>query len=104
MKSYGAVDLAWAAGFLDGEGCFDFSKGHGNFRIQCSQVVKRPLIKLKAVFGGRVYGPYGPYRNNKQRYFQWNICGSVAEAAAKAMLPYYLVKRAQVRAALKKAA
>ena len=63
------TELAWAAGFFDGEGCIllHTSKGgktHGTNKwryphLHVRQVDRRPLDRFRKALGfGRVYGPY----------------------------------------------
>lgn len=44
-------DLAWAAGFLEGEGTFS---SQGSPRVSAAQVQREPLERLEAMFGGRI--------------------------------------------------
>jgi|SoiMethySBSTD1v2_1073268.scaffolds.fasta_scaffold701158_2 hypothetical protein len=56
MNEIDTHDLAWAAGFLDGEGNFDIGlNNHGTFYVivQATNVDPRPLLKLVALFGGK---------------------------------------------------
>jgi LAGLIDADG endonuclease len=55
-------EYAWAAGFIDGEGCFSL---HSNQRVRLSVVQHdlRPLKKLQTIIGGSICGPHGPYSN-----------------------------------------
>ena len=64
MKS--KYDLAWAAGFFDGEGSFIFSKSrkHRSTSISISQADRFVLDKFRDIVDcGTVGGPYGPYNN-----------------------------------------
>jgi hypothetical protein len=63
--------LYWAAGFLDGEGCFHSNRG----TISASQVSPQTLYWLKAIFGGSVYGPVKRHTPKQQPFFQWRISG-----------------------------
>lgn len=49
-------DLHWAAGFLEGEGCFTpaSSTGSSSDSIDAKQVQKWPLERLRELFGGRI--------------------------------------------------
>lgn len=52
-----AKDIAWAAGFLEGEGCFGRSGGKGKYqseRIWAAQKDPECLKRLLAMFGGRI--------------------------------------------------
>lgn len=44
-------DLAWAAGFLEGEGSFNSQRSP---RVSAAQVQREPLERLQALFGGRI--------------------------------------------------
>lgn len=94
--------VEWAAGFFEGEGyvraiqrrkCVELS-------IDVAQVYREPLDKLQELFGGKVYGPYGPYAANKQPYFKYAAHGELAVQALNAMLPYLFRKGDQARVAL----
>lgn len=68
------AERAWAAGFLDGEGCWTCSnKPHksqfGLFATQSGDGGIENLMRLKKVIGfGHVYGPYHPSGNRKNIY------------------------------------
>ena len=51
-------ELAWAAGFFDGEGCFSWTKDWGCVVIH--QTVLAPLERFQRAVGdiGKIYGPY----------------------------------------------
>lgn len=44
-------DLAWAAGFLEGEGCFS---NYGSPIVTAAQVQREPLDRLSFMFGGNI--------------------------------------------------
>lgn len=47
------TDLAWAAGFLEGEGSFGCHGG--STRVSAGQVQKEPLDRLSKLFGGKMW-------------------------------------------------
>ena len=49
------TDLHWAAGFLDGEGCFHLTKNGLNPHIHATQKDTWALEKLQKLFGGQIY-------------------------------------------------
>ena len=52
-------ELAWAAGFFDGEGCFSYTEKARYGVATITQADIRPLDRFKtAVRVGNVYGPY----------------------------------------------
>lgn len=56
------TDLAWAAGFFDGDGCVGFNKTRAHYKSLCIgivQVNKEPLERfLTVVDAGYINGPY----------------------------------------------
>lgn len=44
-------DLYWAAGFLEGEGCFTSSSA---ITLSASQIEVEPLDRLRLIFGGKI--------------------------------------------------
>lgn len=70
-----ADDLAWAAGFLEGEGSFCI-RSNGRWFLGAGQVDREPLERLQALFGGNIYkrerGP-GVLADgfNRQAWYGW---------------------------------
>lgn len=89
--------VAWAAGFFEGEGHVNVQlrKGKSFFSITVAQVYRSPLDRMCELFGGKVYGPYGPYSSNKQPYYQWQAYNKEAFAALEEMSPFLLRKGEQ---------
>ena len=81
-------DLIWAAGFIDGEGCFTIAKmTHYNshrIRLTVGQSNPGPLQFLKGFFGGSLYG--------KNRHYTWEVTDAAAERVIRALRPYLKVK------------
>lgn len=68
-------ELAWAAGFFDGEGsisCSETKRVHSNGRalkLGIAQVDPRPLERFVKIFGiGKVNGPYNPSSKGRPYY------------------------------------
>lgn len=91
-----AVEKAWAAGFLDGEGCFTLTRSTNkrtvNARIHAGQIVRDPLDKLQGLFGGNV-----SLRDTRNRpFWLWELYGaSACRTVLPQLIPYLVVKRAQ---------
>ena len=99
------VDIAWAAGFFDGEACvglYPNKRANGTIvyksSISVSQVVRAPLEKLQEMFGGVIDA--NPARGNFQTIWIWRIGGLSGDAALTTMRPYMRVKGRQVDALL----
>jgi hypothetical protein len=68
--------LAWAAGFLEGEG--SFKKGNGRTEdVECSQVQREPLERLQSYFGGSI-GFYKQPNPKHSPFYKWHVSGSRA--------------------------
>jgi hypothetical protein len=106
------TDLAWAAGFLDGEGHFRATraeivlrkngkkgvKSYSYFQIAVVQSHPTVLNRLQKIIGGAISGPYH-YPPSKP-YLSMVVCTD-AEKAFKKLFPYLSeVKRAQGKKAI----
>ena len=100
------TQIAWAAGFLDGEGCFSIKRyrkyGQGEYlyyiaMISCGQVAKPDGIiameKLKELFGGSISKYY--LTRNRSDVIYWMVTSDKARNCIEKLLPYLIVKRAQ---------
>ena len=90
---------AWAAGFIDGEGCiylkpFKSKNAHAGYRYQPKIVVgnteKAPLDKLAELYGGSVRLRRKPTEHHKPCW-AWELSGGRAVTACiKEILPYLI--------------
>ena len=96
-------DLAWAAGFLEGEGTFYCNiqkpkkegwKAQAAISIRAVQVEKEPLERLANIFPfGKMYGPYMG-KSNKQPHYQWAVHSfEGGQALIAAIWPWLSTKR-----------
>ena len=63
-------ELEWAAGFLEGDGCFTYGTSP---TVSVTQVVEWPVKKLQRLFGGGLSARRIEGRSNL--YNQWSIHG-----------------------------
>jgi hypothetical protein len=94
--------LAWCAGFLDGEGNFA-SHPRGRIVIQAAQTTREELDRLAATLGGNVCGPYANTSGLGRRpYYTWSITNRPGFEAALERLSEFLSpkKLSQATAAL----
>lgn len=64
------IDIAWAAGFLEGEGSVIIPKNKtASPQVSAVQVQLEPLERLCALFGGAIYSK--PARGNRQACYSW---------------------------------
>jgi len=95
------TDLQWAAGFLEGEGCFNLlSKDQPN--ITASQMTVQPLEKLRNIFGATTFRQSKLIsRGSKTGIYVWQL--SCRRGAAVMMTLYPLMsprRQEQIRKVL----
>lgn len=89
--------ISWAAGFLEGEGCFFASrKGSATaltrvMGVQAAQVQKWPLDRLSQMFGGSVRPRAG--RGRQKDYFCWGLYGPRAAGLTMTLYQFLSPKR-----------
>ena len=97
------TDLAWAAGFIDGEGSINvvpvWVRGHkrsGLFRLQISVsgTVRKPLERLQSLFGGNIQY-YHRAKEVRKDYWQWFLYGKKAQDVLKSLYNQFTVKTRQ---------
>src|SRR5437879_9281337 len=71
------VDIAWAAGFLEGEGSF-LAQTPNNPKVTCPQVQREPLQRLQQLFGGKLHTRKAAYRETRKTITLWVLCGQPA--------------------------
>ena len=100
------TDLAWAAGFLDGEGCFHIAERKSRQYvyvqgvIKANQVEPEPIQKLHNMFGGQ-YSERNIKTVTGKTVYEWT-CNSFENqiAVVPLLLPYFLVKQHQAKLVL----
>lgn len=98
--------LAWAAGFIDGDGFITVQdqerpvngKAYRRqcIRVGCCQALEKPLKELQQLFGGSIrIKNCGPNRERYKRKTQyiWTISTCIAATALKEMLPFLVHKK-----------
>lgn len=95
------IDLAWAAGFIDGEGAVGLYKkntSHCYFsffvRISVANTNLPALERLKNMFGGSIQRTNHNGRNQKPCW-TWYCQSALAAKTLEQLLPYLFVKREQ---------
>jgi hypothetical protein len=93
------LELAWAAGFFDGEGNVRFSRtkhkknreyhrAYGTLVLQTTQIDRRVLDRFCLAVGvGKIYGPYTLKKRNHQ-CLKFSAHGADAEFAYEKLRPY----------------
>lgn len=95
------LDIAWAAGIYEGEGCVTRHKYGGGVRVG----QKEPWIlhRLRALFGGHIGGQFQHHTNAwsaGSRVNTWDLSGPRARGFLMTIYPFLSPhRRAQIRAA-----
>lgn len=96
------TDIAWAAGFFDGEGCIVIRKYLQKNRkvpsyyveIQISQREREPLERFMKWFGGTINTKTnGTY--NGRKYYYWRVMGIRALETLDIIYPFLYGKKSQ---------
>lgn len=98
-------EVAWAAGFFDGEGYVTIQQGYSkapngvkyqrhSLRIGINHVAIEPLLEMQRLFGGRInkQNPVLIKGNRKPRH-QWLLNCKEAAEALKRLMPYFRNKQ-----------
>jgi hypothetical protein len=99
-KSPTLCDIAWAAGFIEGEGYF--APNGASSQAGVNQVQREPLDRLQAMFGGSVRVYHNDRHNERwQPQWRWAVAGSRARGVMMTLYPMMSPRRKeQIRAAL----
>lgn len=97
------VDIAWAAGFLEGEGHFRRSTSarnrFGSEVVSAAQVNPEPLYRLQEFFGGGIYAKKRS-KWGMNDIFEWKVSGERARILMRAVEPLMSIRRReQIRGA-----
>ena len=94
------TDIAWAAGFFDGEGSIIFPNNRG-VRLNVCQKVPAPLERFIKIFKlGNILINNTKYKSQPYSYYSVNIYGETARSILRLMLPYLTVKKVSALQAL----
>lgn len=105
VKNVSPTDLAYIAGFFDGEGHIRIqrhSKRCRTMTLQCqiSQVTEYPLVWIQERFGGTISGRLIKYAGGLRPIYSWQISSLGAEKFLRAIYPYLQVKQDEADVAI----
>lgn len=91
------LDIAWAAGILEGEGCFGLNKVKNfpskQISIRCKMTDNDIILRLQSVFGGYVR-PKKPNKETDKPLWEWSLYKQAdVETVILKILPYLGVRR-----------
>lgn len=95
-------EIAWCAGFLEGEGCFSLHSKNGGIMVSALQVQKEPLDKLYRVLGGKMSFRERKNKNPKNSdVWAWWVTGPRAASIMMTLYPFLsLIRKEQIKKAL----
>jgi hypothetical protein len=102
------VELAWLAGFFDGEGCISIrhAKRPANrsawfvLQVSITNTHRNSLQRIKDLFGFGTLHERANVPQNRKTIYTYMLGGRQAECALLTLLPYLFVKREQAKMAL----
>lgn len=105
------TEIAYLAGFFDGEGCIQINKvgtelakrynknGRYYLMVSVNQVNPAPLEILQKSYNGTI-GPHAEKTSTKRKTWVWRVQGKHADKFLEDILPYLLVKKEEALVAL----
>ena len=93
MYTASREELAYIAGFFDGEGCITTSSGSNTLTVSASNTIRAPLEFIQRVFEGHV--TIHKYSKPRNVLYDWVIYGQNAAEMLQWLLPYLIVKKEQ---------
>ena len=110
LESISETELAYIAGFFDGEGTVGVyarkararNKSYWSLYIIISQVNPIPLIKIRDLFGGGIYSApqKTPTGEEAKLIWKWTISDRKAEYFLRNIIDYLIVKKEEATLAL----
>ena len=89
------TDYAYAAGYLDGEGCFKFHNGTPVVTITSTYI--HTLIWMREMFGGRIRAKPKSDNPKRRQAHYWEITGDNARSCVRKVLPHLQEKTSQAK-------
>lgn len=87
-------EIAWAAGFIEGEGGFKALGSAHSTVVNADQVQREPLERLQHYFGGTIYEKkWASMGHARSPAFRWQICGARARGFMLTIYPFMSPKR-----------
>ena len=98
------TDLAWAAGFIDGDGMMQVIKVRSHeysglsLRLRATGTVRKPLERLQGLFGGSIFKARNGGNQTQPQWkpiYSWQVTGKRAQNAIKHLQPFLSVREGQ---------
>jgi len=92
------TEVAYFAGYFDGEGCVNFNRH--SLTVAINSCCPRSIKRLDEAFGGRTSDGTYKDRPNARDYSRWILYGEKAIRFLHLIFPYSVEKRPQIKLAL----
>ena len=94
------LKLAWAAGFIDGEGSIRIDKTATSYylKLELTQKAEMPVRELEKLLGGIVSTYW--HGKNGCNYFRWRIESIRCADVLRELLPYLVLKKKEAQVAI----
>ena len=86
-------DLAYAAGYLDGEGCFHIT--NGKISVTCETTHKPTIMWLQTLFGGSVTSLLKKKNPKWRSTYRWSVVSKQALKVCQRLAPLLKEKMSQ---------
>ena len=101
MKRTNETELAYLAGYFDGEGCIFISK-RGSRVVGIKSCYPKVVQRFHYLYGGRCdKGLQKSHQLQWRHFFYFRICGEQAVAVIRSIYPFMREKKEQARLFLK---
>ena len=94
MFEFDEEDLNYAAGYLDGEGCFHISSGR-KIAVACETTHKPTILWLQKLFGGSVTHLTKKKKANWRPTYRWQVVARDALKVCQCLAPRLKEKQEQ---------
>lgn len=93
------MDLKYLAGFIDGEGCFNFSECRTSLipRILITNTNLKVLQKIKAKYGGDIYSSVVKNSPHWKPRHVWRLQHANCLKLTEELVPYLIIKKRQAK-------
>jgi hypothetical protein len=88
-SAYSPIDIAWAAGILEGEGTFRLSR-RVNVCVKAEMTDEDIILRLQCIFGGHISNVNRP---SYKPSWVWSVTGDRAAVIMRLVLPHMGVRR-----------
>jgi hypothetical protein len=97
MEQPSPVDLAWAAGFFDGDGHVGLVSG---VQVEMTQKFKLPLVRFQEILGPSTFYRVSPSGRRPSHLWELAYYGERGVRVLRSLLPYLVAKRVEAELAI----